>query len=230
MPKPTSKQTDYSRLRAVFLLGSCGMASSAIRPAAFSDFRMKFVFEPALLSRFLKAATTRGPTSTQYETAELRYPELSFQAHNRSGLLIDSTGWSFLQVEHAKRNLSELGYDCFGMYANASLKMAKSRNQSQRNKGGRIPDSVVETTWKNSEKDLMKYQSAFGVRHFALLEGDKDLAQSQWSRVVSPSVRHTVTKLLKQPLCNAKGREWLQAQERHPVAALEDEKICVGAE
>ena len=64
-----------------------------------------------------------------------------------------------------KEHLEKLGYDCYMVFVNTSLEVAKKRNLERVR---RLPEDILVKSWKDVQSNLGKFQGLFGS-NFALL-------------------------------------------------------------
>jgi thymidylate kinase len=99
------------------------------------------------------------------------------------------------KVEHAE----SLGYDCYMVFVNTSLEVAKARNA---NRDRTLSDELVTQIWKSCQENLGKFQTMFS--------GDFVIVDNTEYKPVSNSVQKQVDAFLRKPLYNQIGKKWIQ--------------------
>ena len=64
-----------------------------------------------------------------------------------------------------------MGYDCYMVFVNTSLKVAKQRNKERTR---RLPEDILVKSWKDVQKNLGAFQSLFGS-NFVIVDNSKFL-------------------------------------------------------
>ena len=126
----------------------------------------------------------------------------------RLGMIIDGTGHRYDKLKKEKDQLEKLGYDCYMVFVNTSLKVAKQRN-SERNR--RLPEKILVKSWKDVQNNLGKFQGLFG-RNFAVVDNSKFLspedAQDKFGMITKKYINGFMSKPIKNPI----GKKWIKHQ------------------
>ena len=78
----------------------------------------------------------------------------------RLGMIIDGTGHDYAKLKKEKDQLTKMGYDCYMVFVNTSLKVAKQRNKERTR---RLPEDILVKSWKDVQNNLGKFQGLFGT-------------------------------------------------------------------
>ena len=89
----------------------------------------------------------------------------------RLGMIIDGTGHNFGKIKKEKQQLEALGYDCYMVFVNTSLEVAKQRNKERER---RLPEDILVKSWNDVQKNLGGFQSLFGS-NFVIVDNSKFL-------------------------------------------------------
>jgi len=119
----------------------------------------------------------------------------------RLGLLLDGTAKNYEKIARKKAQLEALGYDTMMLFLNTSLPVALERN---RKRGRRLPDSMVEATWRAAQKAKERYGGLFGKNYF---EHDN----TEYGPFPGPA-RKEMKSFVKRPISNPIGQRWVVEQ------------------
>ena len=75
-------------------------------------------------------------------------------------MIIDGTGHRYDKIAKLKKHAESLGYDCYMVFVNTSLKVAQERNQ-QRDRV--LPDDLLAKSWQDVQDNLGKFQNLLVV-------------------------------------------------------------------
>ena len=124
----------------------------------------------------------------------------------RLGMIIDGTGHNYAKLKKEKDQLTKMGYDCYMVFVNTSLKVAKQRNKERTR---RLPEDILVKSWKDVQKNLGAFQSLFGG-NFVIVDNSKFLkpedAQAKFGRLV----KKYIGKFIKKPIRNVVGKKWVK--------------------
>ena len=125
----------------------------------------------------------------------------------RLGMIIDGTGHDLGKIKKEKKDLEALGYDCYMIFVNTSLEVAKQRNKER---ARRLPEDILEKSWKDVQKNLGGFQSLFGGSNIVIVDNSKFLkpkeAQSKFGRLA----KKYIDKFIKKPIKNKRGKLWVK--------------------
>ena len=126
----------------------------------------------------------------------------------RLGMIIDGTGHDYAKLKKEKDQLTKMGYDCYMVFVNTSLKVAKQRNQERER---RLPEKILVQSWKDVQNNLGKFQGLFSG-NFAVVDNSKFLSEKQAQSKFGMIVKKYISKFIKRPVKNPKGKKWVKKQ------------------
>ena len=117
----------------------------------------------------------------------------------RLGLVIDGTGRDYDKVSKEKRELENLGYDCYMIFVNTSLDVALQRNIERERS---VPEDIVIKSWKDVQSNIGKFNNLFksGMIIVDNNKADEDIIVSVFKRIKS---------LLKNKVTNSRAKQWV---------------------
>ncbi len=126
----------------------------------------------------------------------------------RLGMIIDGTGHKYDKIKKEKEALEKLGYDTYMVFVNTSLKVAHQRNKERER---RLPEKILEKSWKDVQKNLGKFQGLFGSK-FAVVDNSKFLKPAHAQAKFGMIVKKYIDKFVKSPVKNHIGKKWIKHQ------------------
>ena len=124
----------------------------------------------------------------------------------RLGMIIDGTGHDYAKLKKEKDQLEKMGYDCYMVFVNTSLKVAKQRNKER---ARTLPEDILEKSWKDVQNNLGKFQGLFG-RNFAVVDNSKFLSPEDAQKKFGMITKKYINKFIKEPIRNFIGKKWVQ--------------------
>ena len=124
----------------------------------------------------------------------------------RLGMIIDGTGHNYEKLKKEKQQLEALGYDCYMVFVNTSLEVAKQRNKERER---RLPEKILTKSWKDVQNNMGKFQGLFG-RNFALVDNSKFLKPEQAQKKFGMITKKYVNGFVNKPIKNHIGKKWVQ--------------------
>ena len=124
----------------------------------------------------------------------------------RLGMIIDGTGHNYAKLSKEKKELEKLGYDCYMVFVNTSLNVAKQRNKES---ARRLPEDILEKSWKDVQNNLGKFQGLFGS-NFAVVDNSKFLKPEQAQKKFGMIVKKYINKFIKGAVRNPIGKKWIK--------------------
>ena len=124
----------------------------------------------------------------------------------RLGMIIDGTGHNYAKLSKEKKELEKLGYDCYMIFVNTSLNVAKQRNKER---ARRLPEDILVKSWKDVQSNLGKFQGLFGS-NFAVVDNSKFLKPEQAQKKFGMITKKYVNGFVNKPIKNHIGKKWVQ--------------------
>ena len=124
----------------------------------------------------------------------------------RLGMIIDGTGHDYAKLSKEKKQLEKMGYDCYMVFVNTSLKVALKRNSER---ARRLPEDILTKSWKDVQGNLGKFQGLFG-RNFAVVDNSKFLDGESAATKFGMIVKKYIDKFIKSPVKNFIGKKWIK--------------------
>jgi predicted kinase len=124
----------------------------------------------------------------------------------RLGMIIDGTGHNFGKIKKEKQQLEALGYDCYMVFVNTSLEVAKQRNKERER---RLPEDILVKSWKDVQNNLGKFQGLFGT-NFAVVDNSKFLKPKEAMKKFGRLTKKYIDKFIKKPIRNVVGKKWVK--------------------
>jgi predicted kinase len=124
----------------------------------------------------------------------------------RLGMIIDGTGHNFQKIKKEKKQLEALGYDCYMVFVNTSLEVAKKRNKERTR---RLPEDILVKSWNDVQKNLGGFQSLFGS-NFVIVDNSKFLKPKEAEKKFGRLVKKYIDKFIKKPIRNVVGKKWVK--------------------
>ena len=124
----------------------------------------------------------------------------------RLGMIIDGTGHDYAKLSKEKKQLEKMGYDCYMVFVNTSLKVALERNKER---ARTLPEDILTKSWKDVQHNLGKFQGLFGS-NFAVVDNSKHLKPEDAQKKFGMIVKKYINKFIKKPIKNIIGKKWLK--------------------
>ena len=126
----------------------------------------------------------------------------------RLGMIIDGTGHNFNKIKKEKQQLEAMGYDCYMLFVNTSLEVAKQRNQERVR---RLPEDILVKSWNDVQRNLGGFQALFGS-NFVIVDNSKILSAKEAAKKFGRLVKKYIDKFVKKPIRNVRGKNWVKHQ------------------
>ena len=126
----------------------------------------------------------------------------------RLGMIIDGTGHNFGKIKKEKQQLEAMGYDCYMVFVNTSLEVAKQRNQERVR---RLPEDILVKSWNDVQRNLGGFQALFGS-NFVIVDNSKILSAKEAAKKFGRLVKKYIDKFVKKPIRNVRGKNWVKHQ------------------
>lgn len=219
---------DPGILKCIFLAGGPGSGKSTVarelfgisKVTSFSASGLKTINSDNAFEAGLKKS---GIDSKQLANIEKNDPELwdiiqgkstnsirnqakvitnqmrTFYEAGRLGMIVDGTGNDTTKIKSQKERAEKLGYDCYMVFVNTSLEVAKYRN-SMRDRV--MPDNLVTSIWKDCQNNMGKFQTMFSG-NFRIVDNSKT------GNNITSDIQKGVDGFIREPLRNPIGKKWV---------------------
>jgi len=142
---------------------------------------------------------TKTPGGIRDKAKQLTQKQKAFYEAGRLGMIIDGTGHRYNKIAKLKKHAEGLGYDCYMVFVNTSLKVAQERNKQRERI---LPDDLLAKSWQDVQDNLGKFQNLFGS-HFRIVDNTV-------YKPISREVQKAVNKFVRKPIYNKIGRKWVE--------------------
>jgi predicted kinase len=146
-----------------------------------------------------KIAGEDNPDSIRNKAKKITQKQQAFYEAGRLGMIIDGTGDEVTKIKKKVERAEALGYDCYMVFVNTSLEVAKARNAKR---DRTLPEDLVTQIWKACQENLGKFQTLFSGR-FVIVDNTE-------YKPVAKSVQQQVDAFLRKPIYNQIGKKWIQ--------------------
>ena len=199
---------DPNIFKAFFLAGGPGSGKSYVVRKTTGGTGLKVVnsddaFEKLLkdagLSLKMPADEAEPRDAVRGKAKELTSKSKGNYLDGRLGLVIDGTGRDYDKVFKEKKDLENLGYDCYMIFVNTSLDVALERNIERERS---VPEDIVIKSWKDVQSNIGKFNNLFksGMIIVDNNKADEDIIVSVFKRIKS---------LLKNKVTNSRAKQWV---------------------
>ena len=207
---------DPAIFKAVFLAGGPGsgksfmVGQSALTAHGFKIVNSDTAFEKAMDKAGLELNpddifSAQGQ-AIRDRSKQLTGKQLDLYLTGRLGVVIDGTGRDSAKILRMKNKIEQLGYETAMVFVNTDLETAVLRD-SQRSRS--LGEKAVTDMWKEVQKNLGKFQSAFGSNFFIADNSEGSNFRSEAMRVYKG-----VGAWSKKPPRNKKAQDWIRSQKR----------------
>lgn len=151
--------------------------------------------DPALWDKIQGSA----PDSIRNVAKGITKAQKQFYEAGRLGMIIDGTGHDYDKIKKQKEHAESLGYDCYMVFVNTSLEVAKERNL-QRSRT--IPEELLTKSWKACQENMGKFQNLFGGAKFSIVDNTV-------AGVKHGDVTKSVASFIRQQVYNPIAKKWI---------------------
>ena len=229
---------DPGILKAVFLAGGPGSGKSFAANQLFgipskmnvSAYGLKMINQDAELERMLKKygfgldlddmpeelfKQLTDPDYEDYSGMRGRAKELTAQRkkmymNGRLGMIIDGTGHKFKKIKEQKKELEEIGYDCYMVFVHTDLDIAQKRNMERARK---LNPEIVDKSWNEVQKNKIYFQGLFGGANFLMVDNSATLSPKQATKKFNMLVKKGIGNFINKPVKNYRGKKWIAKQK-----------------
>ena len=137
--------------------------------------------------------------SVRSKAKQLTKKQQSFYEAGRLGMIIDGTGHDYAKIKKQKEKAESLGYDCYMVFVNTSLEVAKERNLKRDRV---LPEDLLEKSWKDVQNNLGKFQNLFG--------GSFRIVDNTVYKPIAKEVQKAINQFISKPVYNQTGKKWIK--------------------
>ena len=229
---------DPGIFKAVFLAGGPGSGKTYIAKGLFgipekvnvsqsglkmvnSDKELKFLLNKygfgtnldALPDELFRQLT--DPSSDDYSGLRTFAKELTAQRRKlyqdgRLGMIIDGTGDDYQKIAREKKELEEIGYDCYMIFVNTTLEVALERNE---NRDRVLPASIVQASHREVNQNIGAFQGLFGSANFMIVDNNQHKTEEQAKKRFKMLVKQGLSTFIKAPITSKKAKSWIRKQK-----------------
>ena len=127
--------------------------------------------------------------------------QMDFYLEGKLGIIIDGTGGSYNPIATKKKLLEELGYDCYMIFVDTTMKTAKERNSNRNTR--RLLDKIVERNWKSVQANKDAYKQLFGSNIKVISTEGRDAGE------LPRGAASHVMKLINSEVQNPIAKKWI---------------------
>ena len=228
---------DPGIFKAVFLAGGPGSGKTYIAKGLFgipekvnvsqsglkmvnSDKELKFLLNKygfgtnldALPDEVFQNLTGDGPDSSGLRqfAKDLTAERRRLYQNGRLGMIIDGTGDDYQKIAREKKELEEIGYDCYMIFVNTTLEVALERNE---NRDRFLPKSIVSDSHKEVNRNIGAFQGLFGSSNFMIVDNNQYKSESEAKKRFKMLVKQGLSTFLKKPITSEKAKSWIRKQK-----------------
>jgi len=143
--------------------------------------------------------TGSSPDSVRSQAKQLTKQQQSFYEAGRLGMIIDGTGHDFAKIKKQKQKAESLGYDCYMVFVNTSLEVAKERNLKRDRV---LPEKLLVKSWKDVQENLGKFQGLFS--------GNMTIVDNTVYKPIDKDVQKAINRFVSKPIYNRTGKKWIE--------------------
>ena len=137
--------------------------------------------------------------SVRSKAKQITKKQQSFYEAGRLGMIIDGTGHDYSKIKKQKDKAESLGYDCYMVFVNTSLEVAKERNLKRDRV---LPEDLLVKSWKDVQNNLGKFQGLFS--------GNMTIVDNTVYKPIDKQVQKSINTFVKKPIYNRIGKKWIE--------------------
>ena len=150
-----------------------------------------------------------GGHSIRSKSKAITAKQKSFYESGRLGMVIDGTGHDYSKIKKQKEKAEALGYDCYMIFVNTSLEVARERNE---NRDRVLPEKILVQSWKDVQNNLGKFQGLFG--------GNFVIVDNTVYKPIDKEIQKQVNRFIRNPIYNRIGKKWIETARALKKAKL----------
>lgn len=143
--------------------------------------------------------TGAGEDSVRSKAKQITKKQQAFYEAGRLGMIIDGTGHDFGKIKKQKEKAEALGYDCYMVFVNTSLEVAKERNLKRDRV---LPEKLLEKSWRDVQENLGKFQGLFS--------GNMTIVDNTVYKPIDKQVQKAINSYVGKPIKNRIGVKWIK--------------------
>ena len=228
---------DPGIFKAVFLAGGPGSGKTYIAKGLFgipdkvnvsqsglkmvnSDKELKFLLNKygfgtnldALPDEVFQNLTGDGPDSSGLRkfAKDLTAERRRLYQNGRLGMIIDGTGDDYQKIAREKKELEDIGYDCYMIFVNTTLEVALERNE-QRDRV--LPEKIVSDSHKEVNQNIGAFQGLFGSGNFMIVDNNQYQSEAEAKKRFKMLVKQGLSSFLKKPITSKRAKSWIRKQK-----------------
>ena len=101
------------------------------------------------------------------------------------------------------------------------LDIAQKRNMERPRK---LNPELVETSWKEVQKNLISFQGLFGNANFMMVNNNKTLGEDAAIKKFDMLMKKGINNFIKKPIKNYRGKKWITKQKIMKESINENDK------
>jgi len=143
--------------------------------------------------------TGSDANSVRSKAKAITKKQQAFYEAGRLGMIIDGTGHDFAKIKKQKEKAEKLGYDCYMVFVNTSLEVAKERNLKRDRV---LPEDLLVKSWKDVQENLGKFQGLFS--------GNMTIVDNTIYKPIDKQVQKAINAFVRKPIYNRIGKKWIE--------------------
>ena len=204
---------DQGIFKAFFMAGGPGSGKSFVTNSVTSGLGMKLVNSDVHFERMLKQVnlSLSLPDSEQYfrdmirgRAKSLTNRQIDSYVEGRLGMVVDATGRDYKIIHYQVSLLKQLGYDCYMIFVNTSLDVAKERNKTR---SRQVPEFYLVKSWETVQSNMGKFQRLFGMSNFIIVDNNK--SESELVTLTMSKASKIVRQKMKAPIQSHIAKRWI---------------------
>ena len=207
---------DQGIFKAFFMAGGPGSGKSFVTNSVTSGLGMKLVNSDVHFERMLKQVnlSLSMPDSEQYfrdmirgRAKSLTNRQIDSYVEGRLGMVVDATGRDYKIIHYQVSLLKQLGYDCYMIFVNTSLDVAKERNKTR---SRQVPEFYLVKSWETVQSNMGKFQRLFGMSNFIIVDNNK--SESELVTLTMSKASKIVRQKMKAPIQSHIAKRWIASE------------------